>query len=72
MMNHSTWEERPEVTGDVVRKLAQLYGLTILNQDLQEVTRRFRAALNAAASVEALDLEGIEPMPSIAEREVRP
>jgi Asp-tRNA(Asn)/Glu-tRNA(Gln) amidotransferase C subunit len=70
MRYESMGDQAPEVTNDMVRKLAKLYGLTVLNQDLPEVTRRFRAMLNAAASIEALDLEGIDSAPVIAEREL--
>ncbi len=71
MANYAMSDEELEVTRDTVRKLAQLYGLTILDRDLLEVTRRFRAMLDSAKAIEALDLEGIEPMPALPEREVR-
>lgn len=71
MTNASMRGEEPEVTEDIVRELARLQGLTIPDEDLQEVSNRFRAMLDAARSIEALDLEGIEPAPVIVEREVR-
>lgn len=71
MTNASMRDEEPEVTEDTVRHLAQLNGLTIPDEDLQEVINRFRAMLDAGRSIEALELEGIEPAPVIAEREMR-
>ncbi len=59
-----------EITEAMVRDLARTNGLEILDEDLLEVTHRFRAMLSAAKSIEGLDLEGIQPAPVIAEREL--
>lgn len=68
-MNASMQDEEPQVTEDIVRALARLQGLTILDEDLLEVVNRFRAMLDAARAIEALDLEGIPFAPVIPERE---
>jgi Asp-tRNA(Asn)/Glu-tRNA(Gln) amidotransferase C subunit len=70
-MNASMRNDEPEVSEEIIRALANLNGLTILDEDLPEVVHRFQAMLNAARSIEKLDLEGFQPAPVITERAVR-
>jgi len=71
-MNASMRNDEPEVSEETVRALANLNGLTILDEDVPEIVHRFQAMLNAARSIEQLNLEGFQPVPVITERAVQP
>ena len=50
---------------DEVLGLAKLAGVTIIPEDVEEVTLRLNAVREALADIEQLPLDGVQPIPAI-------
>lgn len=52
----------PDLSSEQVRKMADLVGITIDDQDLPEVANRFASLMQELDRLRDLDLEGVEPV----------
>jgi Asp-tRNA(Asn)/Glu-tRNA(Gln) amidotransferase C subunit len=51
-----------EITGDTVRQLAKVAGITIPDEDMDSVVAALRVYRSAFKSLEALDLTEVDPV----------
>ncbi|HEU5320870.1 MAG TPA: hypothetical protein VFX28_08705 [Methylomirabilota bacterium] len=55
----------PDLTPPAVRVFAAALGLALDGEDLEEVTHRLNAFLDALAPLDDLGLDGVEPAPPV-------
>lgn len=59
----------PQLTAEEVRKVARLAKLALSEEDVEIERRRLSAVLGHAERLRTLDLENVEPMPHVGDRD---
>ena len=55
----------PDITPDELRSIADIAGMRVLDEDVENLTWRFNALTRAMASLDEQDMTGVLPLPAL-------